>query len=78
MCKLQKVKKGGDRQDVPHEPVSEKFLRSAWAAIIFFLPFVAAVFAVAKARLHGRCEDTQILTSAHPDFNESLGGSRQA
>ena len=52
--------KGGDRQDVPHEPVSEEFLSFAWAAIIiFFVSCVASVFGVAKARLHGRCEDAQ-------------------
>ena len=57
---VKKAVKGGDRQDVPHELVSEEFLSFAWAAIIiFFVSCVASVFGVAKARLHGRCEDAQ-------------------
>ena len=32
--RLEKGDKGGDRQDVPHEPVSEGFLSSPWAACI--------------------------------------------
>ena len=38
------TEKGGDRQDVPHEPASEDILGSAWAAlIIFFSPRVASL-----------------------------------
>jgi hypothetical protein len=51
--------KGGDRQDVPHESVSEDFLGSAWAAlIIFFWPRVAS-FLRPPRPLHGRREDAQ-------------------
>ena len=57
---IMELTKGGDRQDVPHEPVSEDFLSFAWAAIItFFVSCVASAFGVAKARPHGRCEDAQ-------------------
>jgi hypothetical protein len=39
----------GDRQDVPHEPVSKDFLNSAWVVIIFFfLPRGSLIFGVAR------------------------------
>jgi hypothetical protein len=47
-------------QDVPHEPVSQDFLNSAWAVIIFFfLPRGSHIFGVAKAPHDGHCEDAQ-------------------
>src|SRR5271154_3286534 len=44
---------------------------------LLFLCSCSLIFAVAKAPHHGRCEDAQLLTSANPDFNESLAGPRQ-
>jgi hypothetical protein len=68
--------KGGDRQDVPHEHASEDFLSSAWAAIISLLASCSLIFAVAKAPSMAAVK-MALLTSANPDFTETLAGSRQ-